>query len=111
MESKANNEVFSAMVGGKPFRTYKKTILGRVYVTVLNMMTGTPIPEGVILDGDPNKNEVGAFFDVFSEQEDYFFRKMNKKHFDAGELIEFKRTDEAPRQRTIEEFSDEELKT
>lgn len=109
MTSQDNNEIFSAMIGGNPIKTYKKTILGRVYVTALNMITGTPTPEGVILDGDPRKNEPGSMFDIFSLQEDYFFKKMNKRHFDAGILIEFKRT-ETPRERTIEEFSDEELK-
>ena len=110
MTSKVNNEIFSAMVGSRPIKTYIKTILGRVYVTALNMLTGTPTPEGVILDGDPRKKEPGTMFDVFSEQEDYFFRKMNKRHFDAGVLIEYIKTD-APRERTIEEFSDEELKS
>ena len=110
MTSQPNNEIFSAMVGGKPIKTYKKTILGRVYVTALNMLTGTPTPEGVILEGDPRKNDVSTMFDVFSEQEDYFFKKMNKRHFDAGVLIEFNRT-ETHRERTIEEFSDEELKS
>lgn len=110
MSSQVSNEVFSAMVGGKPIKTYIKTILGRVYVTALNMLTGNPTPEGLILDGDPRKKETGTMFDVFSEQEDYFFRKMNKRHFDEGVLIEYTRT-ETPRERTIEEFSDEELKT
>jgi hypothetical protein len=110
MTSETTNEIFSAMTGGKPLKTYKKTILGRVYVTALNMLTGTPTPEGVILDGDPRKNESGAMFDIFSDQEDYFFRKMNKRHFDAGVLIEFTKTS-TPRERTIEEFSDEELKS
>lgn len=109
MTAQTSNEVFSAMAGGKPYKTYKKEILGRVYVTALNMLTGTPVPEGVILDGDPRKNEPGTMFDVFSEQEDYFFKKMNKRHFDAGILVEHKRS-EAPRERTIEEFSDEELR-
>ena len=109
MTAQVNNEIFSAMVGGKPIKTYKKTILARVYVTALNMLTGTPTPEGVILSGDPRKDEAGTTFDVFSEQEDYFFKKMNKRHFDEGVLIEYKKT-ETPRERTIEEFSDEELR-
>jgi hypothetical protein len=105
-----NNDVYSAMVGGKPYKTYKKTILGKVYVTALNMLTGTPTPEGVILEGDPRKNEHTSMYDTFSEQEDFFFRKMNKRHFDAGILIEYSRAEEKPRERTIEEFSDDELK-
>jgi hypothetical protein len=106
-----SNDIYSAMVGGKAYKTYKKTILGRLYVTALNMLTGTPTPEGVILEGDPRKNEPKSLFDVFSEQEDYFFKKMNKHHFDEGRLIEYSRGQEKPRERTIEEFSDEELRT
>lgn len=106
-----NNDIYSAMSGGKVYKTYKKTIPAKLYVTVLNMLTGTPTPEGVMLVGDPRKNDNGAMFDVFSEQEDYFFKKMNKSHFDAGRLVEVSREGEKPRERTIEEFSDEELRT
>jgi hypothetical protein len=105
-----SNDIYSAMSGGRALKTYKKTILGRLYVTALNMLTGTPVPEGVILEGDPRKNDPKCLFDVFTEQEDYFFRKMNKRHFDEGRIIEYSRKDEKERVRTIEEFSDEELK-
>jgi hypothetical protein len=109
MASTVSNEIYSAMIGGRPYRTYAKTILGRVYVTTLGMLTGTPTPEGVILSGDPRKKEPETMIDVWSEQEDYFFKKMNRRHFDQGILIEYQRV-ETPRERTIEEFSDEELK-
>lgn len=102
-------ELYSSMVGGKPYKTYIKTILGRVYVTALNMLTGTPSPEGVILDGDPRKKDPNTMIDIWSEQEDYFFRKKNKWHLDQGVLIEYSRV-ETPRERTIEEFTDEELR-
>lgn len=109
MTAQTSNEIYSAMIGGRPYKTYRKTILGRVYVTSLNMISGTPTPEGVILSGDPKRKDPGTMFDVFSEQEDYFFRKMNKRHFDSGVIIEYVRTEE-PKERTIEEFSDEELR-
>lgn len=105
-----SNDIYSAMSGGNALKTYKKTILGRLYVTALNMLTGTPIPEGIILEGDPRKNEPKCLFDVFTEQEDYFFKKMNKSHFDEGRLIEYSRQNDKPRERTIEEFSDVELR-
>lgn len=105
-----NNDIYSAMIGGKPYKTYKKTILGRLYVTYLNMLTGTPVPEGTIMEGDPSTNEGTCLFDVFSEQEEYFFKKMNKRHFDEGRLIEYSRANEEPKERTIEEYSDEELR-
>lgn len=109
MSSKVDNEIYGAMVGGKPYRTYIKTILGRVYVTALNLVTGSPVPEGMILAGDPRKKDQDSMIDVWSEKEDYFFRRMNRRHFDQGILVEYTRT-ETPRERTIEEFSDEELK-
>lgn len=105
-----DNAVYSAMSGGKPYKTYKKVILGRVYVTVLNVSTGVPAPEGIILTGDPRKNEPSALYDVFSEQEDYFFRKMNQRHFTEGTIIEHQRSPEEARERTIEEYNDEELR-
>jgi len=103
------NDIYSIMAGGKPFKTYKKTIAARVYVTVLNMMTGTPTPEGILLTGDPSKNESSCTYDVWTEQEDYFFRNKNQRHLDQGIIIEFVKN-ETPRERTIEEFSDDELK-
>jgi hypothetical protein len=106
----SSNEVYSAMAGGKPYKTYKKQILGKVYVTVLNMLTGTPTPEGVILTGDPRKDEPSTMYDVFSEQEDYFFRKMNKTHLDSGTVIEIKRAQETEAPRTFEQYTDEELR-
>jgi N-methylhydantoinase B/oxoprolinase/acetone carboxylase alpha subunit len=97
------------MVGGKPYKTYSKTIMGRVFITVLNMLTGNPTPEGVILSGDQRKDEPSSYYSVFSEQEDIFFRKMNRRHFEQGILIE-KVLKEASKERTVEEYTDEELK-
>ena len=73
------------------------------------MLTGTPTPEGIILSGDPNKDDVSSMYDVFSEQEDYFFKKMNRRHFEDGTLVEHTKA-EQPRERTVEEFSDDELR-
>jgi len=105
------NEYFSAMSnGGKPFKTYKKSILGKVFVHVLSLMTGTPTPVGLILEGDPRKNDPDSMVDVWSEHEDYFFRRMNRLHLEQGTIREYKRTDAPSRERTVDEFSDDELK-
>ncbi len=104
------NEYFSAMSTGKPLKTYKKTILGRVYVTALDMMTGVPTPTGFILEGDPKRNDPGSMIDIWSEQEDYFFKRTNKRHLDQGVIIEFKRSAEVEKPKTIEQSSDDELK-
>lgn len=112
MKTKTNeiagrNELFSAMSGGEPFRTYKKQILGKVYVTVWDVFTNAPV--GMILEGDPRKNDQTTLIDVWSEKEDVFFRRMNKRSFDLGVLREHSRPKDEVRERTIEEFSDEEL--
>lgn len=101
------SEVFSAMQTGKPFKSYIKTILGKVCVTVWN--TFKEEPENIILEGDPKKTESGTSVDVWSDKEDLFFRNMNRNHFQTGTIIEFTHLTEpaAPR---IEDATDEELK-
>jgi len=101
-----NSVIFSAKQTGTPYRSYRKTILGKVYVTVLNPFSNQP--EGLLLEGDAadQKSEI----DMWSERDDVFFRRMNKVHFDEGAIIEFKRDTSVVPERTIEAFSDEELK-
>jgi len=93
--------VFSMMQEGVPLKSYIKTILGKVYVTVLNPENNTP--EGLILEGDPRKSEEGCIIDIWSEKEDVFFKrsKNNKSHLELGILIEYKR--QGPREPTEEE--------
>ena len=98
--------VFSAMQTGIPFKSYRKTILGKVYVTVLNPFSNQP--EGLLLEGDAADQK--SVIDVWTEKDDIFFRRMNKVHFDEGAIIEFKKDTNAVPERTIEAFTDEELK-
>ncbi len=106
METQDRTIINSAVYGGTPLRSYIKTILGKVYVTVLDELEG--IPEGLILEGDPRKNEESCIIDVWTEEEDYYFRKKNKKHLETGTIISYVRK-EIERERTIEEFTDAEL--
>ncbi len=106
-EVAGRNELFSAMSGGKPHKTYVKKILGKVYVTVWDVFTNQPV--GMILEGDPRRNDQTAMIDIWSEKEDVFFRRMNRRHLADGTVVEYKRPDEGPRERTMEEWSDEEL--
>lgn len=77
-------EVYAAMSEDKPLKTYIKTILGKVYVTVLNPFSGKPEP--VELYGQPVSNNHRAILQVWSAKEDLFFTKMNKEHLDAGNV-------------------------
>lgn len=106
MDTQDKNLISKAFSGGKPYKSYRKTILGKVYVAVWNAFEKQP--EGLILYGDPRKLEETCIVDVFSEEEDFYFRSKNKKHLQTGDVILFERKDEVA-ERTPEEFSDEEL--
>lgn len=81
-------EMYSAMQTGKPFKVYKKTVLAMVFIQVLNPFDGTP--EGRILKGNPNRNDEECFVQLWSEKEDAFFKRVNKKHLTGGYLIPYK---------------------
>lgn len=106
METQDRNIVSSAMHGGKPYKSYIKTILGKVFVTVLSEIDGQP--EGVILEGDPRRLDDSSIVDVWSVEEDYYFTKKNKRHLTTGALKPYVRKEEE-KEKTIEQFSDEEL--
>jgi len=100
--------MYSAMQTGKPFKTYKKTVLGRVYVSAIDPFSEQPT--GVMLYGDPKRNDESCFIDMWSERDDLFFRKMNKVHFASGYIIETVRKEQAVIETPIEQYSDEQLK-
>ena len=95
-------EVVSAMSAEKPYKTYKKTILGKVSVKIFNPLSQKP--EEVLLKGDPSKNDKGCFVDVWSEQELVFLKRMNEKHLREGVLILFDR-EKTPIVEDINEFN------
>ncbi len=103
-----NTELITAMNSGKPVRSYIKTILGKVFVTVWDPFTNTPT--GLILSGDPKKREESSIIDMFTELQDSFFRRMNRRQLETGVVIPYTRVEEA-KERTIEESTDEELET
>jgi hypothetical protein len=103
----SNLDIYSKMQTDAPYKTYKKTILGKVYLTVINPFSGEP--EGIIVSGDPKKNE--GLIDIWDIKQDMFFRRSNKRQFEMGNIIEYKRPiEEQPKEREIESYSDEELK-
>lgn len=83
-----NIDVFAAMQTGEPYRTYKKSILGKVYLTVLNPFN-TKESQGIILSGNPRTNDKGCFLKIWTLQEDVFLRKMNEYHFEQGNIVEW----------------------
>jgi len=107
MDIQDRNLVGSTLYSGKPLKSYIKTILGKVYITVWNSFEG--IAEGHLLSGDPRHADEGCIVDIWTEEEDYYFRNKNKRHLQTGTIISYSRK-ESVAARTLEEFSDEELR-
>jgi len=101
-----SREVFSNMQTGKPFKSYKKTILAKIYVQVLDPFSETPV--GLILETNP-KFPGKDIVDIWSEKEDVFFRRANRRQFDEGNIIVYAHPDETEQEPKIESYSDEKL--
>lgn len=109
MNSDTHAEDFGFTSGIEPYKSYIKTILGKVYVTILDPYTGERV--GLILKGDPKtKHNEDCIVDVWSQREDAFFHKRNKKHFELGQLIEHTRKEVVPEESEIlSALSDDEM--
>lgn len=110
MVQKMDANIYSKMQTGEPYKTYKKTTLGRVAVLIINPFTGEPDEE--ILSGDPSKNEEGCFIHMWSDKEDAYFKRANFKHLQRGNLIsiESKNINEPSKEELANVFTDDELK-
>lgn len=108
-EIQARNESLAAMYGGKPFKTYKKMILGRLFVTIWDNYEDRPV--GIILTGDPKENDPDSYIRLWSEKDDYYFRNIphNREHLKTGRVIEVKSEAPKPVEKTLENSSDEDL--
>jgi hypothetical protein len=107
MDNQDRNFAITALHGGVPLKSYIKTITGKVYVTVWDSFQNMAV--GTILEGDPRKADESCIVDIWSEEEDYFFKSKNKSHLQTGDVIIYKRSTEEP-ERTVEQYSDDELK-
>lgn len=107
-----NAATYSAMQTNRPYKQYKKVVLGKVFVTVLNPFSGQP--EGVVVQGDPSlpDEQDNITINVWNAKEDVFFRRMNKKHFTAGNLQEISLPAspvEEVKVRSVNDITDEEI--
>jgi hypothetical protein len=107
-----NAATYSAMQTGLPYKIYQKTTLGKVAVTILNPFSGEP--EGVIIEGDPSlpQDQDKITINIWNAKEDVFFKRLNKAHFDAGNLREIPvpRPEQiAAIPRSINDITDEEI--
>jgi len=95
-------DVYSAMQIGNPFKSYRKTILGKVFVTVWDNFKNEP--KEVRLYGKPET----AIIDVWSEKEDAFFKNMNRRLIEAGLIMPVNRAN-LPPQPEVKPYSDDDL--
>lgn len=107
MADKNNLDIYAAMQDGQPIRRYKKTILGKVHVTILNPFNDEP--QEVILTGNPDKKSdlPDMLVEIWSNKADIFFRRVNRSHFQAGRLVEIKEVPTPPK--SPNDVSDKEL--
>jgi len=87
-----NYNIYSMMQEGNPIKTYRKTILGLLSVTVLNSFSG--FPEIVMLKGEGIVNS--SIIKLWNEKEVAFFVKQNARSLETGKLIEYQTPKETP---------------
>lgn len=107
----ARSDLYADMNEGKaPYASYIKTILGKVNVVIWDNFEDKPL--SVILKGDPHKREQGCIVNTWSPKEDVFFKRMNQKHFQLGNIIPLENKQpvavEEPK-KTLEQATDQEL--
>jgi hypothetical protein len=101
-------EIYAAMQKEDPYKTYRKTVPAKVVVGIISPFDQKP--EMVLLFGDPKKDR-NAKIDLWSEMEDVYFKRYNKRQLERGVLIPVEATKlDLPTKRTIEQFSDDELR-
>lgn len=107
MAEEAN--VYSMMQTGTPYKSYRKVVLGKIYVTTWDSFQNKPI--GMIIEGDPSGKDADAcIVDVWDEREDVFFKRANRRQFETGYLVDYVRPITTP-PKSPNDFTDDELVT
>lgn len=101
--------VYDAMQGGEPFKRYEKTILGKIHLTILSPFSGEV--ENVILQGNPRNpaQREESILNVWTQREDQFLRRMNREHFNRGNLKELTEENVPEEYVSVNQISDEEI--
>jgi len=110
-ENKVSPDAFSKMQTGDPVAVYKKAILGKVEVSVVNPFNG--VPEPIILVGNPTTNDSRCFVEVWSQMEEVYFERQNKPLFKEGYVIKLKENvkpkEKGEQEKSYEEFTRERI--
>lgn len=102
---------YLALAEGKPYKSFIKTINGKVYVTTLDIANETQTV-GVILKGNQRAHEDSAIIDLWTEKQYQVFKRLNTNHIKSGTIVEFTRKseqEEVAREIPMVEWSDEDL--
>ena len=106
MDSLDANVLNAIRQGGKPIRSYKKTMLGKVFIHIWNSFMDTP--EGIILTG--RQDSETAIYDIWNDRELAYFEAKNRRLVETGNIVVHVRPDvEVVTEKPIEEYSDEQL--
>lgn len=107
MTQAVDTRIYSLMQTDEPFKSYKKTILARLQVFLINPFTRNI--ESMIVEGNPHGDTAeDCIIDVWDEMEDAYFTKANRVHFQDGSLIPYKRKAKK-KEKSVNEVTDEEL--
>lgn len=102
-EKNATNAILQ---GGEPIMSYRKTILGKVFVNVWDSFSESP--EGVLLFGE--KDSDTAIYDIWNTRELRYFELRNKKLLETGYIIpHVRKQEEDVAEHNKESLSDEQL--
>jgi len=99
-----NTDIYSAMQTEAPYKTYKKVILGKVFLRALDPFSDEPV--GIHLEGNPKSNDAGCFFYVWNEKQDVFLKRMNALHFEKGNMIVWETQDVPEDAPEVKQYSD-----
>lgn len=105
-----DTQVFGMMQTDQPFKQYIKTVPSKVYVSVLDPFNDRQ-PVGVILKGNPRKQDRDSIVEIWSEKEDAFFKRANRRLLETGVLIPHtpKEVVEPSEEERLNSMSDDEL--
>lgn len=104
-----NQKLYEAMQDGEPLAIFRKTVLGKVAVNVLDPFSETP--QIILLEGNPKdpKNDFGHV-KIFTTKQLVFFMHMNRRLIESGILIrDDKFLQKAEERRGYEQYTDDEL--
>lgn len=117
MDNRVNTEdrhsnalsVYSSMTEGEPYKIYRKTILGKVEVKVLDPFDETKVIY-VLLTGNPDASNGKSLVELWTPMQHIFFLRNNEAFLENGTVIEEKVARKKPEiKQTVNNLSDAEL--